>query len=310
MRPLPLLAGSCILGILGGVLGATLAGSGNGESDGRNDAGAVDPGDVLARVDRLEARVAAFAAAQRAPRRSEARTVPTDPARLVGGVPPESGDPARSETAADTTAGEGIDGAALRSLEERIAALERSAGGTRIPDDLSQLSAGESRALVTSLMGEGRYSDAVRVADAAAQRGGLGDDDRVDIEMQAGFAFRQLGRHADAEARFRDTLGRTSDASPKASWLRFQIGWERSFQKDPAGAAAEMERAADDPSAEPLVRAHAVYNAARFAGETGEPARARALWERFLRDHAADLPASQLAMKTEAERNVAALDRK
>jgi hypothetical protein len=62
-----------------------------------------------------------------------------------------------------------------------------------------------------------------------------------------------------------------------------------------------MERAANHAHVQPLVRVHALYNAASFAREAGETDRAQAFLERLLGQHGDAFPPSQAAMKAQAE---------
>ena len=96
-------------------------------------------------------------------------------------------------------------------------------------------------------------------------------------------------------------LARVGDNTEQAPWLGFQIAWERSFQKDLPGAIAEMEKAANHPLVQPLVRAHALYNAGNFARQAGDNARARGFLERLVTQYADAFPPSQAGMKAQAE---------
>ncbi|MCK6479291.1 MAG: hypothetical protein L6R43_03815 [Planctomycetes bacterium] len=168
----------------------------------------------------------------------------------------------------------------VAALESRLAALER--GGAR----------------------EKRYADSLQVLGEYLRRADLTAEQRTEAEMQAGYALRGLGRHSEAEARFRETLGRVGETTAEGAWAQFQVGWERKFQRDPAGGSVEMEKAADNPSVSPVTRVHALYNAAQFAREAGEVERARALYERLLERHGGDFPASQANMKQAAEQSL------
>jgi tetratricopeptide (TPR) repeat protein len=163
------------------------------------------------------------------------------------------------------------------------------------------MSYGELEALSRTLMQQQRHGDLLRVAEEMAKRTDLTPDQRIDAEMNIGYGLRGLGKHAEAEARFRETLARTDPASDKAPWLGFQIAWQRSYQKDPAGGSLEMEKAANHPAVSPIVRVHALYGAANMAKEAGDNARARVFYERLLQQHGDDIPASQPFIRTGAE---------
>lgn len=239
------------------------------------------PGDLAA----LERRVDEMAAA--AERRAGAPSVPA-------GNSPGAAAPAADAALplADRVA----------ALESRLAALERGgARGVPLPPDLSKLEPAEVTALLAALTSEKRYADSLQVLGEFLRRADLTAEQRTEAEMQAGYALRGLGRHSEAEARFRETLGRVGETTAEGAWAQFQVGWERKFQMDPASGSVEMEKAADNPSVSPVTRVHALYNAAQFAREAGEVERARALYERLLERHGGDFPASQANMKQAAE---------
>lgn len=298
------LAGALACGFAGGCLAWFVCGgtAGPGTSDERRG-GAAGPAEVA----RLEARIDALAATVRSARsgdsgRARLRDAPSardpeSPRAASEDAPSPGGDggPAAPETASAADA--------FRALETRIAALERGGRpGAAIPEDLSKLSPPELLALARNLQSEKRFGDQLRVADLAARRGDLDADQRTEAELNAGYALRSLGRHADAETRFRDTLARVGEASAKGAEILFQVAWERYYQKDVAGASAAMERCANHPDASPVLQVHGLYNGGRFAIEAGDAARGRGLLERLLRDRAADIPASQAFLRTEAER--------
>lgn len=297
--------GALVLGFAGGCLGWFVCA---GPSDSASSAGGDGGGETsqASSLARLEARVDALATAVRGVRGDVGRVrsaAGDSGARHDGG-----GDAARPDGEAGVAAPAGDASTttspdAMRALEERVAALERGGRlGAVVPADLSKLSTSEMSALVGTLQSEKRFADALRVADEYARRGTLTADERTAAELQAGYALRSLGRHAEAESRFRDTLARVGESSDKASEVLFQIAWQRHYQADAAGASAEMERVANAPRASPVLVVHGLYNAGRFAIDSGDTARARMLLERLVRDHASDIPASQAFLRTEAER--------
>lgn len=298
------LVAGLVAGGLGGYVAGVVAAPDAAPADG--SAAAAEQAAALAR---LKERVDALALATRPPRAG------ATPSPIV----PPSGAPAPSGGAADSagtrSAGDDRDAAptrdsdAWRALEARVAALE--SGGrtaTVIPADLSKLAPAESEALLRNLMAEKRFTDALRVADEISRRGDLTADQRADADLNAGYALRSMGKHPEAEARFRETLARVGEQSEKGVWVLFQVAWERYYQKDLAGASADMERVANHTATTPILRVHGLYNGGTFANQAGDPARARNLLDRLVRDHAADIPASQTYMRTEAERIVKAID--
>jgi hypothetical protein len=184
-----------------------------------------------------------------------------------------------------------------------VAALEKGAarGGVPVPDDLSKVPSGELEGLARALTQERRFGDLLRVAEEWARRGDLTADQRVEADMNVGYALRGMAKHAEAEARFRESLARIGEGSDKAPWLGFQIGWERSFQKDPAGASLEMEKAAGHAAVSPIVRVHALLAAANFAKEAGDTGRARVFLDRLLGTYAGDIPPTQAFIRQQAE---------
>lgn len=279
-----LLAGSLALGVTGGVLGSLLMPSPT-----------TAPGDTPVPTDRsdlerLERRVSALAAKVEAPELvSTPGALAAAPARDEG-----AGSPSPAAATADVDR--------LDALEKRVAALEsRGSGGTVVPADLSKLPVAQLEALVRNLTAERRSGEAIRIAEEMLRRGDLTPEQRVEAEMNIGYGLRSQGKNAEAEARFRETLARVGEDSESAPWLGFQIGWERSFQKDLLGGIAEMERAANHARVQPLVRAHALYNAASFSRQAGDTARAQVLLERLLGQHADAIPPSQAHMKAQAE---------
>jgi hypothetical protein len=289
MRSAALLAGSLVLGTVGGLAGASLA------TSSRSRATSIDPtpGDPEAdrdAVERLERRLDDLAATVNAPSLAPAPAVPAPPPR-------RDEDESRSDGRATAASADRIE-----ALERRVTALEgRGPGGTPVPADLSQLSVSQLEALVRNLTAERRGADAVKVAEGMLRRTDLTPSQRIDAEMSIGYALRSQGKNAEAETRFRESLLRVGDDSEKAPWLGFQIAWERKYQSDLQGGIAEMEKAANHARVEPLVRVHALYNAASFAREAGETARAQAFLERLLTQHADKIPPSQANMKAQAE---------
>jgi BMFP domain-containing protein YqiC len=277
-----LVAGSLALGVTGGVLGSLLITS-------SSTAPVASPVSTdRADLERLERRVSELAAKVGAPALvSTPGALAATPARDAG---VESAVPAAAT----------VD--SLEALEKRVAALEsRGSGGTPVPADLSKLPVAQLEALIRNLTAERRSGDAIRIAEEMLRRGDLTPAQRVEAEMNIGYGLRSQGKNAEAEARFRETLARVGDDSESAPWLGFQIGWERSFQKDLQGATAEMERAANHAHAQPLVRAHALYNAASFSRQAGDMAKAQVFLERLLGQHADAIPPSQAHMKAQAE---------
>jgi hypothetical protein len=279
-----LVAGPLLLGFAGGFLGSMLART-SPTTPSDEPALSVDRSDF----ERLERRVAVLSA------RADVPAIPPTPAALAA-APTREEDEAPSDGPADARSAD-----RLEAIEKRLTALESRGGGTNVPADLTRLPVDRLQTLVRSLTAERRSEDATRVVEELLRRSDLTPDQRVDAEMNIGYLLRNDGKHAEAEARFRDIRARVDDDSEKAPWLGFQIAWERSFQRDLRGAVAEMESAANHPRAEPLVRAHAVYAAANFARQAGETDRARALLERFLAQHAEALPPSQANMKAQVE---------
>jgi hypothetical protein len=289
MKNAMVLAGSLALGAAGGVLGSLLA------TSSRSPETSADP--MLARpsgdrgeFERLERRLNELSATVNAPSLAPALAVaPPAPRRDDG-------------ESRSGSAGISVPADRLEALERRVTALEtRNVGGTPVPTDLSQLPVPQLEALVRALTAERRGGDAIKVAEELLRRSDLTPGQRVDAEMSIGYSLRNQGKNAEAEARFRESLQRVGDDSEKAPWLGFQIAWERKFQNDPLGGIAEMEKAANHARVEPLVQAHALYNAATFAREAGETARAQAFLERFLAHNADKLPPSQASMKAQAE---------
>jgi hypothetical protein len=290
MRQAAVLAASLVLGVGGGFLGTRLAtppAARTPTADGApslRGAGRTD-------LERLERRIEELSAAVNAPALAPAPAAPTPSPRPEPAAEP-SGTPAPSPSLVER----------LDVLERRIASLEaRGGGGAPIPADLTKVPVPQLEALVRTLTAERRGDDAIRVAEEILRRGELTPDQRVDVEMSIGYALRTQGRNAEAEARFRDSLARAGDDTARAPWLLFQIAWERSYQRDLPGASAEMERAANHPRVEPLVRVHALYNAANFAKQSGDTARAQAFLERLLSLPADSIPPSQANMRTQAE---------
>jgi len=237
---------------------------------------------------RLERRLDELAAALR-PRDG----APAPVAAADGTAPtPGAGEPAADPSLADR----------LASLEQRITALERGGRqGPSVPEDLGAVASKELDALGKTLVQLKRYDEAQRVLKELLGRTDLGEDERTEAEMQLGYALRGLGKHAESEARFRETMTRVGEDTEKGAWAGFQIGWDRYYQKDYAGASVRMERSANASGVGAIVRVHSLYNAASFARQAGDTERARVLLERLLDNHAADIPATQAYMKTQAE---------
>jgi hypothetical protein len=277
-----LLVGCLVLGAAGGVAASLLVAPSPAATP-VGGAPAAAPADHAA-LDRLEARVEELAG------RAELRPAPA-PAPVS---PAPAGPAAPSDPDAPPDR--------LDALEKRVAALEAAGPrGTPMPADLSKVPLGQLEALGRSLMTERRNADMIKVAEEMLRRDDLTAEQRVESEMSIGYGLRGLGKNAEAEARFRETLARVGESSDQAGWLGFQIGWERSYQKDLPGAVAEMEKAANHPLVQPLVKAHALYNAANFARQAGDTARARVLLERLLAQSADAFPPAQAGMKTQAE---------
>lgn len=286
-----LLAGSLVLGVAGGLLGSKLTSTPpptTARADGSPAGSTVDRADL----ERLERRVDELSAAVGA-----RATVAPEPVALAVAPPSIPSGESLASPSAPPDSRERVD-----ALEKRVAELERGgARGTPVPADLSKVPIPQLEALVRNLTGEKRNAEAVKVAEELLRRNDLTADQRVDTEMNIGYALRGQGKFAEAEARFRETLARVGENTEKAPWLGFQIAWERSYQQDLPGAIAEMEKAASHPQVQPIVRAHALYNAAAFSRQTGETARARVFLERLLHQYADAIPPSQAAMKAQAE---------
>lgn len=306
MRHGTVLVGALVLGFVGGCLGALLVAGPTATSS----SGDADGAETAAALERLQARVEALASAPRANRTSEGATRTPAPGveapRLAGaGTSPGGAGDAPHPVAPGLEGGADAPTVAdlVRTLDRRVAVLERGGrAGTFVPEDLSKLTPPEMEALLRNLQAEKRYEEALRIADEYARRGDLTADQRADAELNAGYSLRSLGKHAEAETRFRETLARVGEQTGKGAEVSFQIAWERCFQNDLVGASNEMEKVANHPESSAILRAHGLYNAGTFANRSGDPARARDLLERLLRDHAADIPSSQQSMKTEAER--------
>jgi hypothetical protein len=289
MNSTGLLAGSLVLGVAGGVVGSMLGASLRSPETPADSALGIrsaDRGDF----ERLERRLDELSVGVNAPSLAPA---PGAPSPVLGRNEAES----RSGSTTIPASSDRLD-----ALERRVAALEtKGVGGTSVPADLSQLPIPQLEALIRTLTAERRGNDAVKVAEEMLRRSDLTPAQRVDAEMNIGYALRVQGKNAEAEARFRESLLRVGDDSEKAPWLGFQIAWERKFQNDLQGGIAEMEKAANHARVEPLVQAHALYNAASFAREAGESTRAQALLERLLAHHADKFPPSQANLKAQAE---------
>jgi tetratricopeptide (TPR) repeat protein len=191
----------------------------------------------------------------------------------------------------------------LAAIERRLAALEKGGGaqGPSVPENLARVATKELDALGRTLVQAKRYDEAQRILKEVVGRTDLDEEQRIEAEMQLGYALRGAGKFADAEARFAETLRRVGEDTAKGAWLGFQIAWDRYYQKDLAGASARMERSANAAGVDAIVRVHALYNAANFAKEAGDATRARALLERLLDRHAGDIPPAQAFMKTQAD---------
>jgi len=299
MNQAALLVGALVLGAVGGVVAATVAGPSAVPAPRGAESGPTSP-DTSEAIARLERRVEELAAAAAA--RPAAPAVASN-----GAAPPPVGGMSPAAAAMGATASPGAEGAPpedrLAKLESRVVVLEKrgAAAGPAVPEDLSKVPAAELESLARTLMQQGRHSDLLRVAEEWAKRSDLTAEQKVDAEMNIGYGLRGLGKHAEAEARFRETLEHADAASEKAPWLGFQIAWQRSYQKDFTTASQEMEKAANHPAVGAILRAHALYNAAGFAKQSGDNVRARALYERLLTQYADDIPASQKYMRDDAE---------
>jgi hypothetical protein len=286
MTKTPLLAGSLLLGAAGGFAASLLSGASDTAPPATSTAAGRAP-DLAAEIERIERRLDALAAA----RATLPRAAPTAAAADLG---------------AGVTATDPADPVPVRiaALEARIAALEkRGAGqpGPVVPDDLTGVPSKELDALARTLVQSKRHAEARRVLEHLLARGDLDDAQRTDMEMQLGWALRGSGLFAESEARFLETQRRVGEDSESGAWAGFQAAWDRHYLKDHAAASLRMERSAGAAGVSPIVRVHSLYNAAYFAKEAGDPARARGLLERLLNDHAKDIPASQTHMKTQAE---------
>ncbi len=289
MRTTAVLAASLALGTAGGFVAAMVASPPPPAAAPRTGVGDAGPSTAAARLDRLERRVDELAAGMAS--RAAAPTAPAapSPAGAEGEAPAA---PSASAPPSDR----------LEALESRVAVLEKAGPrGTPIPADLSKVPVSQLEALVRNLTMERRYPDSMKVAEELLRREDLTPEQRLEGEMQVGYGLRGLGRNAEAEARFRESLARVGENTEQAPWLGFQIAWERSYQKDLAGGIQEMEKAANHPLVQPLVRVHALYNAGNFARQAGDAPRARAFLERLLNQHAGDIIPSQAHMRTQAE---------
>ena len=320
-----LLVGALAAGFVGGFAGGfvaspppptpTVPGAADADLGGGGAATAADLARLRDRVDALAAQLRSDHAATgraRAPG-SAGDTSSRETAPAAGETIGAGGGPATDGTATDAPPANAADPGTLDGLARRVAALEAGrpgAGGPLVPDDFATRPVGEVQALLATLQSAKRHEDALRVAESLAQRGELTADGRTDAELSVGYALRALGRHAAAETRFRDTLTRVGESSSRGADVMFQLGWERYFQGDLAGAAVQMQRTADHPEASPILRVHALYNGGRFAQQAGDPARARELLERLLRDHKSDIPVSQAYLSAEAERLLKEIDGK
>ena len=288
-----LLVGALALGAVGGVVAGSVAGPSAAPAPGSPQSGPAssDASEAIARLERRVEELSAAAAAR--PAASNVAAPPTQ-----GGM-----SPAAASMVASASAESAPPEDRLATLEARVVVLEKrgAVAGPAVPEDLSKVPAAELESLARTLTQQQRHSDLLRVAEEWAKRTDLTADQKVDAEMNIGWALRGLGKHAESEARFRETLERTDAASEKAPWLGFQIAWQRSYQKDFATASQEMEKSANHPAVGAILRAHALYNAAGFAKQAGDNARARALYERLLTQYADDIPASQKYMREDAE---------
>ena len=301
MNQVALLVGALVLGAVGGVVAGTVAGPSSLPAPRGAEPGpaSADVSEALARLERRLDEMAAAAGTTSAT--SAASASPGQPAQPGVAGPPAVGGMSPSAAAMTEQAAPAED--RLAKLETRMAALEKrgAVAGPLVPEDLSKVPAAELQAMAQGLMQHQRHADLLRVSEEWAKRTDLTADQKVEAEMNIGYGLRGLGKHAEAEARFRETLERTDAASEKAPWLGFQVAWQRFYQKDFAAGSQEMEKTANHPAVTPIIRVHSLYNAANFAKQAGDSARARALYERLLTQYADDIPASQKYMRDEAE---------
>ncbi len=299
MRQATLFVGSLALGLAGGFAGGLL-GTPGAPPTARGTAGgsATTPPPGSAALARLEARVDELAAAL-------ASRGAGDGGGGDGTAAPSrssDGDGGPAEPAPRGPAAEEAQTSPLAALERRVLALERGRpAGTTLPDDLAKVPSGDLHALVRALSAEKRFAEALRAAEEYARRSDLDAAQRLEGEMQVGYALRGLGRHADAEARFRESIARVGEQSEQGAWLGFQVGWERYFQKDIAGASAEMEKAGNNPAASPVVRANSLLNAGLWARTAGDTGRARALLERVAAEQGGEHAEAVANMRVKAE---------
>jgi hypothetical protein len=234
------------------------------------------------RVDEIAAALSSSSARERAPSAATA-TDAGDPAGPADGAPGDGGD-------------------RLADLEGRVAALEKAArGGIEIPKDLTKVPSRDLFDLAKRLSGMKRDAEALDLLGVLLQRGDLDEKTRTDAEMQTGYSLRTLGRHSEAEARFRETLGRVGEGSETGGWVNFQIGWERLYQKDLSGAAAAMERAAENAQAHVNVRIQGLLRAAQWAHQAGDPVRARNNVDRLLREFPEEVAANPPGIRQQIE---------
>lgn len=290
-----LMAGCLVLGAAGGAVVALLMGGSPPTVTAAPPANRTGSDAGAAEVKRLERRVEELAVAVL----SSGPTGTSEP----GAAPDGSGEAGSAGDGGGTPATTGSLADRVAVLEGRIAALEKGGmqSGPAVPKDLASVPSDELDALARNLVQMKRYDDARRVLKELLGRTDMVEEQRTEMEMQLGYALRGSGKFADSEARFLDTLNRVGEDTEKGAWAGFQAAWDRYYQKDPAGASARMERSANASGVSAVVRVHSLYNAAHFAKEAGDPARARVFLERLLNDHADDIPPAQAFMKSQAE---------
>ena len=232
-------------------------------------------------------------------RRLEERSAAVGARNAAAPLPP--GAPPSASPADGSLAGR------VAELEKRGAALGAAparAGapaGPALPENLGAVGSKDLEGLARTFMELKRYDDAGKALKELLARTDLSEESRFEAELQFGYSLRGAGRNAEAEAHFVETLARVGEDTRQGAQVGFQLGWEKFFQKDLAGASARMEKTANTAGVEPSTRFHALYNAAYFAREAGDRERALAFLERLFADHGNEFPAGVPAMKAQAE---------
>jgi tetratricopeptide (TPR) repeat protein len=181
-------------------------------------------------------------------------------------------------------------------------------GGPVLPPDLPKKTIEELQALAREVSGGGREAGkAVRIYEELLKRD-LPEDVRREASFQLGYGYRALKDHAKEEAVFRELLRKTDPATPDGANAVFQVAWSRFYQNDYQESGALMEKLSEMPSAEPWFQAHALYRVGQFAHMAKDDGRARAFLERLLREHTAEVPATQAFILDDAKRILKEID--